>query len=87
MESKAFTAVVAAGMAIALLFGTAAATPPLQDAPPLLVQPDISNPAAVLLAQQNAAAREREAALLRQYEQSDFDVMRGVVYEPLGAEE
>ena len=82
MESKAFAAVVAAGMAIALLFGTAAATPPLPDAPPLLVQPDISNPAAVLLAQQNAAAREREAALLKVYSQPGFNPMAGVVYEP-----
>ena len=28
------------------------------------------------------AAREREAALLKQYEQADYNAMRGVVYEP-----
>lgn len=72
-------AAVAAAMAIALLFGTAATVPPVAEMPPL---PPADT--ALLLAQQDAAARAAELELLRQYEQADFDVMRGVVYEPVG---
>ena len=52
------------------------------DAPPPAPAADAETQA--LISAAYTAAREREAALLRQYEQSDFDVMRGVVYEPVG---
>ena len=54
MESKAFAAVVAAGMAIALLFGTAAATPQADSKPASVEVPPQQAASSALLQQADA---------------------------------
>lgn len=52
--------------------------PHLQPLPPLLREAAAQE----RIAAQDAAARAAEAALREIYEQEDFEIMRGVVYEP-----
>ena len=82
-KQKTAAGIVAFLIAFSLLAASACEAPP----------PDTTRDYATLIAQiadttteriqaADNAAREREAALLKQYEQADYNAMRGVVYEP-----
>ena len=83
-KQKTAAGIVAFLMAFSLLAASACEAPPpatTRDYATLIAQIADTTTEQKIQAADNAA-REREAALLKQYEQTDFDVMRGVVYEP-----
>ena len=84
VKQKTAAGIVAFLMAFSLLAASACEAPPPEaygrDYAPLIAQ--IADTTTERIQAADNAAREREAALLKQYEQTDFDVMRGVVYEP-----
>ena len=83
-KQKTAAGMVAFLMAFSLLAASACEAPPpatTRDYAPLVAQiADTTNEQKIQAA--DKAARAQEAALLKQYEQADFDAMRGVVYEP-----
>ena len=83
-KQKTAAGIVAFLMAFSLLAASACEAPPptkaARDYAPLIAQ--IADTTTERIQAADNAAREREAALLKQYEQNNFDVMRGVVYEP-----
>ena len=78
-EITLFAAIGIAPMMGGLLDNTPNPLP--QSAPLFTTSPDRT---AEILAAKQRQADEEKRAVLRQYEQADFDVMRGVVYEPTG---
>ena len=83
-KQKTAAGIVAFLMAFSLLAASACEAPPPEAFPrdyaPLVAQIADTTTEQKIQAADNAA-REREAALLKQYEQNNFDAMRGVVYE------
>ena len=82
-QQKTAAGIVAFLMAFSLLAASACEAPPpatTREYAPLIAQ--IADTTTERIQAADNAAREREAALLKQYEQADFDAMRGVVYEP-----
>ena len=83
-KQKTAAGIVAFLMAFSLLAASACEAPPPEAFPrdyaPLVAQ--IADTTTAKMAAADNAAREREAALLKQYEQADYNAMRGVVYEP-----
>ena len=82
-KQKTAAGMVAFLMAFSLLAASACEAPPpatTREYAPLIAQ--IADTTTERIQAADNAAREREAALLKQYEQADFDAMRGVVYEP-----
>ena len=84
VKQKTAAGMVAFLIASAVLAASSCDAPPPEaygrDYAPLIAQ--IADTTTERIQAADNAAREREAALLKQYEQTDFDVMRGVVYEP-----
>ena len=84
-KQKKSAGMVAFLMAFSLLAASACEAPPPEAFPrdyaPLVAQIADTTTEQKIQAADNAA-REREAALLKQYEQADYNAMRGVVYEP-----
>ena len=90
MESKEWIWTAGVMVVIAVVFGVAAVPSERQAVQlPVYAKPQHGlmpvSDAAQRMRELDEAARAQEAALLRVYEQRDFEVMRGVVYEP-GAE-
>ena len=82
-QQKTAAGIVAFLMAFSLLAASACEAPPpatTRDYTPLIAQ--IADTTTERIQAADNAAREREAALLKQYEQADYNAMRGVVYEP-----
>ena len=83
-KQKKDAGMVAFLMAFSLLAASACEAPPPEAFPrdyaPLVAQ--IADTTTERIQAADNAAREREAALLKQYEQADYNAMRGVVYEP-----
>ena len=93
-KQKTAAGMVAFLMAFSLLAASACEAPPPattreyapppeaygRDYAPLIAQ--IADTTTERIQAADNAAREREAALLKQYEQADYNAMRGVVYEP-----
>ena len=82
-KQKTAAGIVAFLMAFSLLAASACEAPPpatTREYAPLIAQ--IADTTTERIQAADNAAREREAALLKQYEQADYNAMRGVVYEP-----
>ena len=82
-KQKTAAGMVAFLMAFSLLAASACEAPPpatTREYAPLIAQ--IADTTTERIQAADNAAREREAALLKQYEQADYNAMRGVVYEP-----
>ena len=82
-KQKTAAGIVAFLMAFSLLAASACEAPPpatTRDYATLIAQ--IADTTTERIQAADNAAREREAALLKQYEQADYNAMRGVVYEP-----
>ena len=82
-KQKIAAGMVAFLMAASLLAASACEAPPpatTRDYATLIAQ--IADTTTERIQAADNAAREREAALLKQYEQADYNAMRGVVYEP-----
>lgn len=78
---------ILAGFVALAIIGSVAALAPTLDATDPYLQPRVivipAPPAPnTRHAEQDAAARAAEAELLRHMESDDYDIMRGIVYEP-----
>ncbi len=84
-KQKTAAGMVAFLMAFSLLAASACEAQPPEAFPrdyaPLVAQIADTTTEQKIQAADNAA-REQEAAMLKQYEQADYNAMRGVVYEP-----
>ena len=83
-KQKIAAGMVAFLMAFSLLAASACEAPPpakaARDYAPLIAQ--IADTTTERIQAADNAARAQEAAMLKQYEQADYNAMRGVVYEP-----
>lgn len=83
VKQKTAAGIVAFLMAFSLLAASACEAPPpatTRDYAPLIAQIADTNTERIQAA--DNAARAQEAAMLKQYEQANYNAMRGVVYEP-----
>ena len=84
VKQKTAAGMVAFLIAFSLLAASACEAPPPATTSyyaPLVAQIADTTTEQKIQAADNAA-REQEAAMLKQYEQADYNAMRGVVYEP-----